>query len=1540
MAVNEGSSESLRTEFSTPDHLNRDTQNGVPAAQHRAEPPFSLLNIKNEAELNCLREEASCVCHVKPEDIQDIYPCTVVQESLVALSVKNPHICPARYFYRLPQDISLDRFHAAFQTAVEAHSILRTRVMQTVSGEALQVVIRQGINCPRSEDLKDYLDHDFQQATQFGAPLARASIARHEDNYYYFIFTLHQAAYDDWALALFMKHIEDAYNNRNLPTQAFSRFTRYCLESHSETAEKFWQSELTGKKTTPAAFPALPSDTYLASATRSLVQITNFEVPVGFDCASTIIELAWAILMAQHTDSDDVVFGVADTGKRAPMPGIESMSGVTLAIFPLRVQVPRRQNIHEARKALHAQRARIVPFEQLGLHNISRLSADAAVACRFQSLLVLQPPRRNDYDLFREVTNDFDLESHATFGTYPITLVVEPGPISVSVQAVYDDNIVPQVQMQRILHQHAHLVKWINQNAHVRIEDIPVLCPEDREQLQLWNGQSTARATSCVHDLISQRCASQPEAPAVCAWDGEFTYGELDDLSTACAAHLQQTMQVAPDVIVPLYFEKSRWTAVAILAVMKAGGAFVLLDPSTPVNRLQVICQDTKAPFVVAPSALAGRAAELMGKVIVLDNKVVTTDSANCDFSSAKSDNVLYVVFTSGSTGKPKGVVIEHGAFCASALAYIHTAGMSPSTRALQFASYAFDVSVTDHLATLLAGGCICIPSPEDRMNQIADVVSKFQINYADFTPSFLRSLSPGDVPTLETVISGGEALSRTDIKTWCPHVRLLNIYGPAECCVLSTVQPDVATQKDPLNIGFATGGVCWIADKSDYTKLLPIGAVGELLVGGPIVGRGYLNDPDKTAAAFVRKPCWLGETTASSRLYKTGDLVQYASDGSIRFLGRKDMQVKLRGQRVELGEVEYYLRQCFPSALEVVAEVVKARVQNTVILAAFILNTQSPSSEEDFMMLPDECFQAEQSQAESRLRDQLPNYMIPSVFIRLTRLPLTATGKTDRKLLRERLSSLSPAEFEKYTSVETEKRAPATDQERLIHQSVTRLLELSPESVGMEDSLFRIGGDSITVMKLSAVTRKQGWILTVPEIFSNLKLVDMALVIRRQTEASLLAPGNTSFSMFPGTPAEMAPKLGVLKADIIDILPATEQQHSMLSFPPVYELIHIPGPLDVTRLESSCKSLIQRHSILRTVFVNHGNSLFQVILRSATTTFEHHECSGDLTAFQTCLLKKDSSQPLPLEIPSTRFFLLSHGDKEHVLIVRLTHAVYDGESEPIILQDIANLYNGHPLPPPIPFAPWAYTFLGSATTESYEFWRILLKGSSMTYVGNPFADLKEGEEVYVDATRSFPTLEPPEGTTLASLVKAAWLLTLAKQCQKTDVVFGQIVHGRAHGFPGEEAVVGPCLNLIPVRANLTKIKHGGNLLHHVQQQNLASTVYDRVQFQDIINNSTDWPEDTTFGTKLLHRDVGSPMKLQFGGTLASLDEYYAAELTKERRELVVLSTVAGQNHTVQILATNAYLDEPSANAMVDTLVSYVQKLAQDPQAIPGARGT
>lgn len=1442
------------TEFSTPDYLNRSTHNGSLAAQHSAVAPFSLLNIKNDIELSQLREKAADVCHAKPEDVQDIYPCTVVQESLFALSVKSPHMYVARYLYQLSQNIDLDRFYAAFQAVIEAHTILRTRVIQIETGEALQVVIRQGINLPYSENLRDYLDHDIQKATELSAPLVRAAIAKHEDGDHYFVFTLHHATYDDWALALYMKHIESAYHDLALPSQPFSRFTQYCLESSSKTAKEFWRAELTEKKMAPTTFPALPSDTYSPAATKSLIQNTDLDVQLDFDHASTVIELAWAVMMAQYTDSDEIVFGVTDTGKRAPMPDVALMSGPTIATFPLQVRVQWGQSIREARKDLHARRAQIVPFEQLGLHNISRLSADAAAICRFQSLLVLQPPRRDDYELFNEVTNEFQLENHATFGTYPITLVIEPGPTSVSVQAVYDDKIVPEAQMQRILQQHAYLMKWISQNSDLSVRDIPALCPEDRKQLQRWNLQSGPQGTFCVHELISRRCSSQPEAPAVCAWDGEFSYRELDSISTTFAAHLQRTGQIQPDVVVPLYFEKTRWTAIAILAVIKAGGAFVLLDPSTPFKRLQGICEDTNAPFVIAPPELARRAEELVGKVVVLDDKAIVYSLADYAPTPVQPNNILYIVFTSGSTGKPKGVVIEHGAFCASALAYISISKMSPETRALQFASYAFDVSVTDHLATLLAGGCICIPSPEDRMNRIADIVSEFQINYADFTPSFLRSLVPEDFPTLKTIILGGEAMSRTDIETWCPRVRLLNIYGPAECCVLSTVQPDVATQQDPLDIGFATGGVCWIVDKSDHTRLVPIGGVGELLVGGPIVGRGYLNDPEKTAQAFVPQPAWLGEEETSGRVYKTGDLVQYTSSGSIRFLGRKDMQVKLRGQRIELGEVEYYLRQCFPSALEIVAEVVKPRVQNTAILAAFVLKSSSTSPREDPLILPDEAFQAEQAQAELQLRDQLPSYMIPSVFIRLAQLPLTATGKTNRKLLRERLSDLSPAEFEQYTSLGTEKRRPATDQERLVHVLVAQQLGLSSESVGMQDSLFRIGGDSITAIKLTSIMGSHGWKLTVADIFGNPRLEDMARVMKQQTNTpldpiqpfSLIGKGISVDEQEEAagrqgkvtTPIkESLAKYGITSFDNVeDIYPSRGCPGWMMSrydreigyyhVRVILELqpVDESEPIDPVRFQKSWGQLVARHPTMRTIYVPDQSSLWgfvQVVLKQVVPNVEIIQ-SSDSQVISTLRQHLSSDYQSDKNLPH-RLTLAQTESGKLFASLEMHHAFVDCVTLPIMEADMRSLYCGNQLPALPRYRDFIATALQGSKSVNKSYWTEYLKDAPKSIflpassLSGRLGDCKHLELPLVPL-KSIKDFARSQACTTPTFFRALWAVVLSILLNSQDVTFYYIISARYSSGVEAKNTIGGYLEILMARLRATEHVSFAEMLNITQE--------------------------------------------------------------------------------------------------------------------------
>ncbi|KAK2798735.1 hypothetical protein FQN49_008967, partial [Arthroderma sp. PD_2] len=381
-----------------------------------------------------------------------------------------------------------------------------------------------------------------------------------------------------------------------------------------------------------------------------------------------------------------------------------------------------------------------------------------------------------------------------------------------------------------------------------------------------------------------------------------LTYHELDQLSSALAEELV-ARGVGCEMIVPLHFQKSKWTAVAILAVIRAGAAFVLLDDSHPLPRLREICQEARATIVLAASGLYDSALQLADESCLI--LVGETQSQQWPRNSIESwraspvtgSSALYIVFTSGSTGKPKGAVNEHAALCAAAKASGRALAMSSQTRAFQFASYAFDPTIMDFLRTWIFGACVCIPSPVQAKNDIASAISQFGANLASLTPSVARMLDVDALPALRALEFAGEPMLQSDLEKWADRLLLVNAYGTAECSVYSVICSPVRPDGHPHDIGFAAGCVAWIVDPTDHHTLLPIGQPGELVLEGAGVGRGYLSNEKLTAASFVRDPPWLrqfrGEESRHIRLYKTGDLAQYQADGSLRCLGRKDTQAK-----------------------------------------------------------------------------------------------------------------------------------------------------------------------------------------------------------------------------------------------------------------------------------------------------------------------------------------------------------------------------------------------------------------------------------------------------------------------------------------------------------------------------------------------------------------------------------------------------------------------------------------------------------------------
>ncbi|KAE8822468.1 hypothetical protein HRS9122_10515, partial [Pyrenophora teres f. teres] len=465
---------------------------------------------------------------------------------------------------------------------------------------------------------------------------------------------------------------------------------------------------------------------------------------------------------------------------------------------------------------------------------------------------------------------------------------------------------------------------------------------KDRRELWAWNKNVPRTIDRCIHDLFAEQVLAQPNAPAICAWDGEMSYSVLDGLSTKLAGYLVK-IGVKPGDVVPLCFEKSMWTVVAMLAVLKAGGAFAPLDPDHPVSRHKEILRQTGARMVV----VSGAALSALGQLKLpcghsqrgIDRQLTVED--DLPGFSATPGNAAYVLFTSGSTGIPKGVVLEHRAVSTSCLGHGRAFGITDQSRVLQFTSYTFDFCMAEIITTLLYGGCICVPSDRDRRSDLAKAINAMGANWALLTPSVAQLLNPSDVPTLKILVIGGEQVTSTDWNRWPTSVQLINGYGPTECCIVCAGY--TTTQAFTTGtIGRAIASVSWVVDPENHHKLAPLGSVGELLVEGPILARGYLNDAEKTAAAFIEDPAWLmdgcqGYAGRRGRLYKTGDLVQYNDDGNLVCLGRKDSQVKLRGQRIELGEIEHHLRECLPEATQMAVEVILPSEESKhATLAAF----------------------------------------------------------------------------------------------------------------------------------------------------------------------------------------------------------------------------------------------------------------------------------------------------------------------------------------------------------------------------------------------------------------------------------------------------------------------------------------------------------------------------------------------------------------------------------------------------------------------------
>ncbi|KAL3473809.1 acetyl-CoA synthetase-like protein [Aspergillus californicus] len=1225
-----------------------------PAEAGPAVVAFSLLPATEDP-----RNLAVAQCGLTLAEVEDIYPCTALQEGLIALSQRSPGVYTSKFVYDLPDAVDIRRFKTAWANTIEANVILRTRIVQTLSGRLFQVVVKRPIEW--ESDPKEAI------AMRLGTPLTRFSLDCRT-----FCLTIHHAVYDGWSLPLILDQVWSAYNENPLFARPFSPFIRYLQTRDLEQARQFWLSYLEGLSA--ESFPRLPTTSYTPNPSlRVQKDIPLGDRPTAGFTLSSALRAAWAILIAQHTDSDDVVFGCTVTGRNLPVDRIEGMTGPTVATVPVRVQFSGGITVQSLLHTVHKQFGAMMPFEQTGLQNIRQLGVDSAKACQFQNLLVIQPRvEAVAPPLFRG-----EIATESDYNSYGLTMICHPQDGVVHCEARFDPGMITSDRVQNLLHSLAFILPELLMRTGARIDDLDLISPEDKHRLGQWNANVPERKDTCVHHLIQEQCTMRKEAPAICAWNGDVSYADLDILSMRVAAQLS-FQGVKPGDFVPIYSEKSKWTTIAMIGILKAGAAFVLLDPSHPLGRLRKIADDVEAKVIVSSVENAARSNDLVSTVLVLDDdeRFLTHTSARWTAPATYSSSPAYIAFTSGSTGKPKGVIVEHGSFCASALAHGRAMSMDSTSRVLQFASYAFDVSISDNLTTLLHGGCICVPSDVQRKNSLAQAATQFGANWANLTPTTSRILHPADVPTLKKLVLSGESMSRDDIATWSRSTHLMSSYGPAECAVKCIIHSHITSEEDPFNLGVPTGCVCWIVNKHDYRKLNPIGCVGEVLVEGPIVGRGYHKDPERTAAQFVQPPAWLKRLRAHSysRLYRTGDLAQLSPDGSLRYVGRQDTQAKVRGQRIELEEVEHHIRRSVPDAQYIVAEVfsVGTPAQQSV-LAAFISyedsmasghSTEHPPDAVELFAAPTEKHRKLVMQIEQNLSDSLPPYMIPNMFLPVKYLPMTKSGKADRRHLRAMAGSLSREEIALYATGAT-KRGPTSSAEKQLRSAFSSILNLAAESIGIDDSFFHLGGDSITAMQLSARCRADSVQLDLRDIFRHKSIARLAPCC-----SPLYAPleevqeevGRT----FPLTPIQQL---------FFEAAPEGYNHYNQSFF------LRLTRLVSVENLKHAVEQIINHHSMLRVRFASDSAGRWNQSLTDdvqSSYDFESLELANRTEFGHSAATAQRCVDPVNGPMLVVRLVRITGADDlAQYLYLVVHHLVIDLVSWRIIIHDLEGLLNG-----------------------------------------------------------------------------------------------------------------------------------------------------------------------------------------------------------------------------------------------------------------------
>lgn len=1399
------------------------------------------------------------------EQEQYLFPMSFGQRRLWFLSQLEPESASyntaiaVRMKGRVDRSVLLD----CFNRIVARHEILRT-TFAADQGEPVQIITATGhvtLETGEVAGTEDALRAAAQDEAQRPFDLTRGPLLRLRlfavgDDDHLLVVTLHHIVCDGWSAQILAREFTALYAAAVrgldatvpvLPIQYADYAEWQRSRSQADVLEKqlaYWKARLSGN----LPVIELPTDRPRGAVQTSSGSRYGFTVPQGV--AQGLRELsrrgnvtlfmtllaAFKTFLMRYTGIEDVCVGtpVACRTRRET----EDLIGFFANTLVLRTDLSENPSFSRLLERVRdivigAQEHQDLPFEELvDALNPARTLSHAPL---FQVLFVVQTALAEAVrlpGLQVEVT-----EVDAAAAKFDLSLDMAETEAGLEGAFEYNTDLFDASTIARMTGQFQSLLAGIVEDPDRRLSDVPLLSVEERREALLLG--PAARVTDECRDFpaaFEAQVARSPGAVAVECRGETRTYAELNREADRIA-HALTASGIGSDNIVALLLDRGIGLLTAIVGVMKAGGAYLPLDPSHPPARWGELIQSSTASVVLASESYRARAAEASQRLasgdailLALEDLHGTPESAAPLPRACSPDQLAYVIYTSGSTGRPKGAMVTQRALMNHLWSKCESLTLGPHDVVAQTASACFDISVWQHVAALICGGRTLIVPDEIARDPSAllTCLDESGITVAETVPVLLQGMLDGDgghtchLRSLRWMLPTGEALPPQLCRAWLrryPHVPLVNAYGPAECgddVATATILSPPAPEEMCVPIGRPIRQMrLVVADRR--LAPVPAGAPGELCIGGVGVGRGYLQDPGRTAAAFVPDPFSL---EPGARLYRTGDRVRRRTDGSLEFLSRLDHQIKLRGVRIEPGEIDARLR-LLPGIRDAVTVLREDRPGQQRLAAYVVASSESEAQVESWR---------------AALRLQLPEPMVPTWFVRMDAFPCTANGKIDRMALP------APAQDAQCGYV-----APSGPGEEQLAQIWAEVLSL--ERVGATDNFFELGGDSILSLQVVNRAKQAGFNLTPRQVFQHQTVAELAAAVTGPQEPGSPVPHpDLAEALIDST------TLAAVEAvcpSVEDAYPLSHLQQGLL-FHSLYAprsgvyieqmSCRLQGALDASKFREAWQWVVKQHAVLRTRFLwRDGTAPVQIVLPEAELPWQEldwrsYSLNEQASRVQQ-LLQNDRLTDFDYERPPLmRVVLIRVAADAHEILWTHHHILMDGWCLPIVLKDVLTCYEAGrrgqepTLDRPRPYRRYIAWLLRQDQADSERFWRATLKGFIQpTALGDDSPiDASSETEGHGTVTVTIPqpqtahlrAFAQAQHVTLNTLVQGAWALLVSRYSRESDVLFGTTVSGRSADLPGIERMVGLFINTLPLRTNVAPEAVLSEWLRELQAKN------------------------------------------------------------------------------------------------------------------------